>query len=160
MVAKLKLWLSRYIFSDYAYVTHERDVAQQELAELKEKYREQQEHAQVLIKQRMEDERELLRLQDRLEMIEEERQRSWRIAEKALEGERISYQSQINRDWQTKGFGTPYPDAPHIPPTAEPQEPTHQQYGRPRMFPGDIVRKRTEQFVQELQERVSKQVNG
>jgi hypothetical protein len=57
---------------------------------------------------------EKLILQDRLDALMNDRAELWRLLERTLEGERTAYQCQLNVQWQQKGFGAPYPDAPKL----------------------------------------------
>jgi hypothetical protein len=100
-----------------------------------------------------EQSRQIAMLQDRNEMLEQERTRAWEMLRESLAGERIAYQSQINRDWQLKGHGIPYPEAPHVPPAAEPIEPDHQQYGRRLNLPSQIYARQARQTAEKIVEK-------
>jgi len=62
------------------------------------------------------------RLQDRLDAALQDRQNLWDVTQEALRGERTAYQMSINAQWQQRGFGAPYPEAPQIPPGSAPQK--------------------------------------
>ena len=90
-----------------------------------------------------------LLLEDRLNAAQEERERIWLLTQEALRGERMAYQSHVNLSWQKMGGGTPYPDAPHLPPAAVPQPDSHEPVGRQaRVLPSEIVARETRKFMQ------------
>jgi hypothetical protein len=91
-----------------------------------------------------------LLLQDRLDAAIGERSKLWDMLRESIGNERASYQMHINVEWQKRGFGAPYPDAPHIPPALEPQKQDGAQHtsGR-RTTPSGAVRDATANFIRE-----------
>jgi hypothetical protein len=93
-----------------------------------------------------------LTLQDRLDSAERERAELWAMTRECVNGERAAYQAHINAAWQKQGHGTPYPDAPHIPAHAVPQEQDTTPIGR-RPLPSEAMATVTRQFLQNLAQR-------
>lgn len=97
---------------------------------------------------------ENLRLLDRLDAATQDRTQLWKMTTEAISQERAAYQSAINQQWQQRGFGTPYPEAPHIPPNAAPK--TGQDPIIPRRPLGsEEVARRTKEFARDLADKLA-----
>jgi hypothetical protein len=95
---------------------------------------------------------DVLLLQDRLDAARDERCKLWEMTQECLRGERSAYQMHVNQSWQRQGAGVPYPDAPHLPPSAVPKQVSAgEAAGRKgRMLPSEAVARRTEEFLTSL----------
>jgi hypothetical protein len=91
---------------------------------------------------------EKLMLQDRLDSTMADRGKLWDLTRECINNERTAYAMQINAQWQKQGFGAPYPDAPKLPPSAEPSLDPVSGPARPR-FASTRVAHATEQFIQD-----------
>lgn len=95
--------------------------------------------------------RELI-LQDRLDGALDERQKIWDMLQEALNGERTAYQAHVNVEWQRKGFGAPYPEAPHLDSSAVPQQSDVHSTPR-RRIGSELVADGQRKFIEELRSR-------
>ena len=93
------------------------------------------------------------KLQDRLDAAVAARARQWDLLRDAIGQMALSYQASLNMQWQQRGFGAPYPDAPKIPPTAVPQKPEDPIVPRGE-FPSERLRRATNRFAAEMAERL------
>lgn len=93
------------------------------------------------------------KLTDRLDAAVQDRQNLWDVTQEALRGERTSYQMAINAQWQQRGFGAPYPEAPQIPPNAAPQ-PVQNPIIPRREFPHERQARATRQFAEDMADRL------
>ncbi len=99
---------------------------------------------------------ENLRLQDRLDAAVEDRGRQWSLLESSIREMAISYQAHVNVQWQQRGFGAPYPEAPHIPPNAAPQ-PVPDPVVPRRELPSERQARLTNEFARTVADRFLKQ---
>jgi hypothetical protein len=88
-------------------------------------------------------------LEDRLEFAQSDRAKLWEMMQAALTGEREALRMQVNAAWQQKGFGTPYPESPSLPPQAEPT-PGGGAIGRQAEMPNARVARQTSEFIQNM----------
>lgn len=79
-----------------------------------EAHREVCERCEELLDQVSKAERDLEIANDRTAAVISDRASLWSLVKDSIGGERAAYQMQINREWQGKGFGAPYPDAAKI----------------------------------------------
>lgn len=96
-----------------------------------------------------------LRTQDRLDAALKEVEHVWEIANKAIDGERQSYQGQINHLVQKSGGGVVYPEAHSLPENAVPRAQPGGPIGRAgRMLPSQMAamaqRAAVERYVETL----------
>lgn len=92
---------------------------------------------------------EKLMLQDRLDSTLADRDKLWDMAQQCISQERVSYQMQINAQWQKQGFGAPYPDAPKLPPNALPSNDHGPIGSRPEMPSAGVARANAE-FIRSI----------
>lgn len=102
--------------------------------------------------QRLQAENE--KLQDRLDAAMEDRKQLWEMTQESNRQMAIAYQSSINVQWQQRGFGAPYPEAPQIPPNAAPQ-PTKEPIIPRREIPSERVARATARFAEEMVDRLA-----
>lgn len=95
---------------------------------------------------------EKLLLQDRLDAVMEDRAKLWGMMERSIENERATLQMQVNFGTQQRFGITPFPEAVHLPPSAEPSAEKSAPFGR-RMMPSEMVAQRTREFVRTYSER-------
>lgn len=93
-----------------------------------------------------------LLLQDRLDAVMNDRGELWRMMERAIENERETLQMQVNFSAQQRFGVTPFPEAVHLPPTAEPSEARSAPFGR-RLMPSELVAHRQQQFMKKFVDR-------
>lgn len=96
-----------------------------------------------------------LLLQDRLDAAMDDRAKLWGMMERAIENERATLQMQCNFTVQQKFGITPFPDAPHLPPSAEPSAENAAPFAR-RMMPSELVAHRIAQFAKTHAQRHQK----
>ncbi len=96
-----------------------------------------------------------LLLQDRLDSVLNDRANLWDMMRTAIENERATLQMQVNFSAQQRFGVTPFPEAVHLPPTAEPSGEKSAPFGR-RMMPSEMVGHRTAQFFKQYTERHKK----
>lgn len=100
--------------------------------------------------------RQNLTLQERLDAAQEDRQKLWRMVEKAVDSqaaafanERAAYQMHVNHVVQKQGGGIPYPDAHSLPPRAVPPENPPAPIPR-RQLPSEAVARQTAKFITQM----------
>lgn len=93
-----------------------------------------------------------LLLQDRLDSVMNDRAELWRMMESAINNERATLQMQVNFATQQKFGVTPFPEATHLPSSAEPSAENAGPFGR-RMMPSEMIANRRTQFIKEFQKR-------
>ena len=93
---------------------------------------------------------EKLRMQDRLDTATEDRARLWDMTFRCLDGERTAYQMHINQSWQRQGGGAPYPDVPHLMPSAMERTPGGSVGRQGRRLPSEAVGMKTNDFIDSL----------
>jgi len=100
---------------------------------------------------------ENMRLQDRLDAAVEDRAKQWALLDTSIKQMAISYQAAVNVQWQQRGFGAPYPDAPSIAPNAVPQIPEDPIVPR-RELPSERIARTTSQFMKEMADRLTEKI--
>lgn len=110
-------------------------------------FRSLERECQELHSQLLSESSQRLSLQDRLDAALDDRGRLWDLLSKSIDDMKLSYQMHINAQWQRQGFGTPYPEAPHIERGAEPR--TQESISR-RELPSEKIARKTNETLQHL----------
>lgn len=87
-----------------------------------------------------------LRLQDRCDHLESDRLHLWEIVKDAIRNERGTYQSELNAQWQMKGWGVRYPEAAHLEREATPDTKPQSGVGG-RELPSTRINRETKKFI-------------
>jgi hypothetical protein len=93
-------------------------------------------------------------LEDRLTSALEDRNRLWDLVQESLRGERTAYQAGLNLQWQQRGYGAPYPDAPQLPQSRVPQDVPNSIVPRP-MTGSERMAAGTREFIKQYAEQLN-----
>lgn len=148
MIRRLKSWYAS-TFPDAVRLANENLDLIQQRNEAEEELREARELNESLVIEK-------LRLQDRCEFLENDRKELWGLVKDSLANERAEYRANENVQWQMKGYGIKYPDAPSIERKAEPDLTPRSGTGA-RQLLSDVGRRKTQDFLKEMGERVAAQ---